>query len=76
MRSELHDFQDNVHGELEGMKAMVKLLLEKVRKRSTWGLDSAASLDVGADALQVTADKVAPALPLVLIPTTSLRTSF
>ena len=48
-------------GELEDMKAMVKLLLEEVRKRPKGGLEPAASSDVGADALQVTADKVAPA---------------
>ncbi len=57
VRSELHD----VKGELEDMKAMVKLLLEEVRKTPKGGLEPAASSDVGADARQVTADKVAPA---------------
>ena len=57
MRSELHD----VKGELLDMKALVKLLLEEVRKRPKGGLEPAASSDVGADALQVAADKVAPA---------------
>ena len=76
IRSELYDFQDSVKGELEDMKAMVKLLLEEVRKLSTGGLEPAASSDVSVDTIQVIADKVATALPLVFIPTTSLRTSF
>ena len=47
VRSELHDFQDSVKGELEDMKAMVKLLLEEVRKGPKRGLEPAASSDVG-----------------------------
>ena len=76
MRSELHDFQDNVKGELEDMKAMIKLLLQEVQKQTTVGFEPAASSNVGADAIQVIANKVAPASPLILVPTTSLRTSF
>ena len=72
MQSELHD----VKGDLEDMKAMVKLLLEEVRKRPKGGLEPTASSDVGADTLQVIADKVAPTSAMVLIPTTSLITSF
>ena len=64
VRSELHDFQENVKEELEDMKAMVKLFLQEVQKRPTCSLEP------------VTADKVAPASLLVRVSTILFRTSF
>ena len=60
-------------GELEDVKAMVKQLLQEVQKRMTGPLELRATAEMGVDVIQVTAEKVASASPLVLASSTCLE---
>ena len=72
-RSELHEFQDSMKGELEDVKAMVKQLLQEVQKRTTGPLEPSATAEAGADVAQAAADKVACAFPLIVASSTCLE---